>query len=109
MKVINEINAKELKALLDSKEDIKFIDCRELPEWKEAHIEGATLLPLSVFEHKYEEILKDKNEAIYIQCRSGKRSLNACMFLMSKGFTNLYNVEGGIISWIQEGFATKSE
>ena len=107
--MINEVSVKELKAKLDAKENIKFIDCRELPEWKEAHIEGATLLPLSVFEFKYEEHLKDKNEAIYIQCRSGKRSLNACIFLMSKGFTNLHNVEGGIMSWIQEGFATKSE
>lgn len=102
--MINEIDVKELKSVMDSGEQFQFIDCREQAEWNESHIAGATLVPLSEFEQKYETILKDKNAHIIIHCRSGKRSLNACMFLMSKGFTNLTNVEGGIISWINEGY-----
>jgi len=102
--MINECTVKELKEKLDSKQNIQFIDCREMAEWTEAHIAGATLLPLSEFETKYETVLSDKNAHIFIHCRSGKRSMNACMFLLSKGFTNLTNVEGGIMSWSAEGF-----
>lgn len=102
--MITEIDAKELKQKLDQKESFKFIDCREQNEWDEGHIEGATLIPLSVFQEKYESFLTDKNETVVIQCRSGKRSMNACMFLLSKGYNNLINLEGGIMGWAEEGF-----
>jgi rhodanese-related sulfurtransferase len=95
---------KELKQKLDAKESIQFIDCREKEEWDEAHIPGATLLPLSELESKFESVLKNKDAKIVIHCRSGKRSMNACIFLLSKGYSNLTNVEGGIMSWIREGF-----
>lgn len=102
--MINECDVRELKQKLDAKENIQFIDVREQAEWDEAHIAGATLLPLSKLEAIYENFLKDKDAQIVIHCRSGARSMNACMFLMSKGFTNLTNVKGGIMGWAQEGF-----
>lgn len=105
--MIKEIDVQELKDKLDNKDKFVFIDCREQEEWDDAHIEGATLLPLSNFQESYEEILTDKNAEIVIQCRSGKRSMNACMFLLSKGYTNLTNLEGGIIAWSQAGYPIK--
>lgn len=106
--MINECSVSDLKQKLDAKENIQFIDCREVPEWNEAHIPGATLLPLSEFEAKYENVLKDKNANIYIHCRSGKRSMNACMFLLSKGYGQLTNVEGGIMSWMDAGYPVQN-
>jgi rhodanese-related sulfurtransferase len=35
-------------------------------------------------------------------CRSGKRSAVAIMQLEQQGFTNLYNLQGGITAWAQE-------
>lgn len=105
--MIKEINVKELKDKIDNKENFVFIDCREQEEWDEAHIPGATLLPLSVFQEKYEAALPDKNATIVIQCRSGKRSFNACMFLLSKGYSDLVNVEGGILAWNEAGYPIK--
>ena len=107
--MIKECTAKELKEILNSNQQIQVIDCREVPEWKEAHIKGVTLLPLSDFEAKYESVLTDKNTPVVIHCKSGKRSMNACMFLLSKGFSDLTNVEGGIMSWMQEGFSVDNE
>lgn len=106
--MICECSVAELKKKLDAKENIQFIDCREEHEWKDINIPGATLLPLSEFETKYESVLKDKNAPIVIHCRSGKRSMNACMFLLSKGYTNLTNVEGGILDWIDAGYPVKN-
>ncbi len=102
--MIREIDARELKEKMDKGETYQFIDCREQNEWNEARIEGATLLPLSEFEAKYQSVLTDKNKPIIIHCRSGKRSLNACMFLLSQGYSDLTNVEGGILGWINEGY-----
>ena len=106
--MIKEIDVQELKKKLDNKENFVFIDCREQEEWDEAHIEGATLIPLSTFQEKYEAVLTDKNATIVVQCRSGKRSMNACMFLLSKGYSDLNNLEGGIMAWHQAGFPIKA-
>jgi rhodanese-related sulfurtransferase len=102
--MIKEIDVQELKTKLERGEKFQFIDCREQEEWDESHIDGATFIPLSSFQEKYEAVLKDKNETIVIQCRSGKRSMNACMFLLSKGYSDLVNVEGGILAWTAAGF-----
>jgi len=59
--MIKEIDVQELKDKLDNKDKFVFIDCREQEEWDDAHIEGATLLPLSSFQEGYEKILTDKN------------------------------------------------
>ncbi len=105
--MISEIDVNELKEKLDNKEDMYFIDCREQEEWNEGHIPGATLIPLSDFQNTFENVLKDKNKKVVIQCRSGKRSMNACMFLLSKGYSDLVNVEGGILAWNEAGFEIK--
>lgn len=107
--MIKECDVRELKKKIETKENIQLIDCRERPEWDEAHIAGATLLPLSELEQKFDTVLKDKNAQIIIQCRSGARSMKACMFLLSKGFTDLTNLEGGITKWINEGYPVITE
>ena len=105
--MIREIDVHELKSKMDNKENFVFIDCREQAEWDEAHIPGATLLPLSTFQETYAEALPNKNASIVIQCRSGKRSMNACMFLLSQGYTDLINLEGGIVAWNEAGYPIK--
>ena len=107
--MIKECNAQVLREKLISKEPMQLIDCRELEEWNEAHIAEATLIPLSEFEAKYETFLKDKNAQVIIQCRSGARSMKACIFLLSKGFTNLTNLSGGILGWKEAGFPVITE
>lgn len=107
--MIKECDVQELKSKIETKETIQLIDCRELAEWNEAKIEGATLLPLSVFEQKYPDVLTDKNAEIIIHCRSGARSMRACMFLLSQGYTNLTNVTGGIMAWSQSGYPIITE
>lgn len=105
--MIKEMDVQELKSKLDSGEKFYFIDCRELEEWEEGHIDGATFLPLSEFQQRYESVLTEKDAKIVIQCRSGKRSMNACMFLLSQGYNDLNNLEGGIMAWSAAGFPVK--
>lgn len=101
--MINSINVSELKDLMDQEAEIVLIDCRELEEWNNGHIHGATLIPLSTFEED-SKVLKHKNAKIILQCRSGKRSLRAAMYLQDQGFEDLYNLEGGILDWVENGY-----
>jgi len=103
---IKNISVTELQNKKNEDEKIILIDCREQSEWDESHVDGFTLIPLSCFEQSL-EVLKDKSQEIHIMCRSGKRSMNACMFLEENGFETLYNVEGGILAWKDAGLETK--
>ncbi len=104
--MIKSINSTELKAMLDAKEELVLIDCREQEEWDEGHIEGAKFIPLSKFPELYKEELKDKEANLILQCRSGRRSLNACQFLLGEDFENLTNLEDGILGWQNNGYET---
>ncbi|EQC47958.1 rhodanese-like domain-containing protein [Bacteriovorax sp. DB6_IX] len=102
--MINSMNATELKNLIDNNDEFILVDCREQGEWNEGHIKEAIFIPLSNFQELWGDKLTNKDAKIVMQCRSGKRSLNACMLLMHEGFTNLHNLEGGILDWQANGY-----
>ena len=102
--MIGMTNVNELKEWIDNNKDIVLVDCREKDEWDEGHIEQAKFIPLSDFRNQYESELKDKDAKIVLQCRSGKRSLQACQILMQEGFSDLLNLEGGILAWKEQDY-----
>lgn len=100
---MKNITVDELKKKMDNGEKINLIDCREPNEYAEANI-GGKLIPLGQIQlFQIDEIEDLKDQEVIVHCRSGKRSMMACMILDSMGFTNTYNVEGGILAW-QEKF-----
>jgi len=97
---MQEITARELKQKIDNKEDIQLIDVREPHEYEMANI-GGDLIPLATVLDNANKISKDKPVIIY--CRSGARSASAVNALERQfGFTNLYNLKGGILAWARE-------
>lgn len=104
--MIKEINSQELKQKLDNGENIILIDCREKDEWDAGHIDSAKLIPLSEFEQRHSEVGPTDAEII-IQCRSGKRSMNACMMLQNNGWEKLTNLSDGILGWQENGYEVK--
>jgi adenylyltransferase/sulfurtransferase len=55
---------------------------------------------LSEIESRSAEI--NRNQKVVVQCRSGQRSATAIALLEQQGFTNLYNLTGGILAWSDE-------
>lgn len=97
---MKEITVQELKQLIDEKKDFQLIDVREQYEYDEANINGK-LIPMGEIMEHVEEIAKDKQ--VVVHCRSGKRSATVINALESQfGFTNLYNLKGGILAYIEE-------
>jgi len=97
---MKEITVQELKAKLDLKEDIQVIDVREEYEYEIVNI-GAELIPLATVLDNADRIAKDK--PVIIHCRSGARSGTAILNLEKRfGFTNLYNLKGGILAYARE-------
>lgn len=96
---MNEITVQELKQKIDSGEDFQLIDVREEFEYEVSNLNGI-LIPLGGILIEADKIAKDK--PVILHCRSGARSAAAIMQLETQGFTNLYNLKGGIVAWATE-------
>jgi sulfur-carrier protein adenylyltransferase/sulfurtransferase len=97
---MKEVTAKELKELFDKKADFQLIDVREQHEFDDMNLKGELIPMGEVMEHT-DRISKDKQ--VVIHCRSGKRSAAVIQALEQQlGFTNLYNLKGGILAYIEE-------
>ena len=96
---MQEITVQELKEKIDNKEDFQLIDVREDFEYETSNL-GGVLIPLGGILIENDKIAKDK--PVVVMCRSGKRSAAAIMQLEQQGFTNLSNLQGGILAWSAE-------
>lgn len=99
-KPLKEVTAKQLYDLQVKGEPIQIIDVREPHEYDIVNI-GGELMPMNVVEDMADQISRDKK--VIVHCKVGGRSAKAIKDLEEKyGFTNLYNLKGGILSWIEE-------
>jgi molybdopterin/thiamine biosynthesis adenylyltransferase/rhodanese-related sulfurtransferase len=97
---MKEVTVQELKALMDSGADFQLIDVREPHEYDICNL-GGELIPQGEIPNHVDKVSKDKQ--VVIQCRSGARSGNMVQWLeKNHGFTNLYNLKGGILAWARE-------
>ena len=97
------ISVVDLKAKLDAGEKINLVDVREPHEHAAFNI-GGILLPLGKVQGlKTDDIDHLKDETVYVYCRSGNRSGQACLMLEPYGFKDIINVSGGMLAW-QEQF-----
>ena len=104
---MQSISVDELKSKLDRCEKINLIDVREPAEYAEFNI-GGKLIPLGQIQAmQIDEIEALKVEEVILYCRSGSRSMIACLFLDTLGFQNTKNLTGGVIEW-QEKFVKMS-
>lgn len=99
-KPVKEITPKELYELQVKGEAFQLIDVREPYEYDIVNI-GAELMPLATVAEQADKINKD--QPVIVHCKMGGRSAKAIRELEEKfGFTNLYNLKGGIIAYIDE-------
>jgi rhodanese-related sulfurtransferase len=103
---IESISPKEA-AVMHTEKKAVIIDVREDNEWNEQHIPGAVHIPLAQLNERLPELERYKNSPVITQCRSGKRSAQAQIVLKSAGFSKVYNMDGGIQAWDEQGLATE--
>jgi len=91
------------------KQGALLVDVREKEEVEALVFDVPNIIniPLSEFEERFNEIPKDKE--VVMVCKSGGRSLRAAGFLVNHGYTNVVNMQHGMIRWATKGFATKGD
>lgn len=99
---IKEVNADELADWLqDHDGQFRVIDVREMREIAAGIIPGAEAMPLATIPLRANEIAQ--HEKLVFVCHSGARSAQACAFLQQQGYSNVYNLRGGMMSWRASG------
>lgn len=93
----NVINNEELQAKMASNEKMVILDVREEAEYAFNHIPNAISIPLGELEGRLSEL--NKEDAIFVVCRTGSRSDLAAQKLAANGFTKVVNVLPGMSKW----------
>jgi rhodanese-related sulfurtransferase len=79
------------------------LDVRTPSEFAEGFIEGARLIDFQSGNFENEIAALDKNATYAVYCRSGNRSGQAVKVMQDAGFTNVFNMNGGVIDWANAG------
>ncbi|MGH2375066.1 MAG: molybdopterin-synthase adenylyltransferase MoeB [bacterium] len=102
--VLPEVDPEEAQRLIAAGGQL--IDVREPWEWAMAHIPGATLIPMAEVLQRTSEI--DPNRPVVVHCAVGARSAKVVEGLLQAGYTQVYNMAGGIMEWTNRQLPTES-
>ena len=99
---INQVNSDELLDFIDINNAV-LVDVRTNDEYNSGYIENS--INIDYFSDDFSENVEklDKNTPIVLYCRSGKRSSKSANKLSKLGFKEIYNLQGGILDWIEIG------
>jgi rhodanese-related sulfurtransferase len=93
---MRELTAQAAAALRDD-HAVLFLDVREPWEHELCHIAGDLHIPMGQIPTRLDEIPLDR--PLIVVCHHGMRSRQVGEFLLSRGFTDVANLDGGIDAW----------
>ncbi|WP_135609925.1 rhodanese-like domain-containing protein [Methanococcoides sp. AM1] len=96
-----DVSVQEAKEMIDSG-DVFLLDVRTVNEFETEHIEGAVNIDVNELGSRLDEVPQD--ETILVYCRTGVRSAAASNILVDAGYTDVYNMLGGISQWKAKGY-----
>lgn len=96
---VKQITAKDVAPIRKEQQAI-MIDVRTPEELKNGVIAGTEVF-INFYGGNFEEEISklDRSKAYIVYCASGNRSGKAANLMLNKGFTNVYNLQGGISQW----------
>lgn len=101
--VIAVLNNEEFSERISAVGDIQLIDVRTPEEVAEGTIAGAINFDFRADGFEKKLVVLDKTKPVYVFCRSGGRSANAASIMKELGFTEIYDLAGGMIDWKASG------
>lgn len=106
---IEMISAKQVYEAVYGKaatEGTQLIDVRTPEEYSVSHLKEAQNICVTSADFEEKAASLDKTKPVYVYCKGGRRSAKAAKILEEMGFTQVYDLQGGIRNWTSEGFKT---
>jgi thioredoxin 1 len=101
---IKHVNAKEFQQLLETTSDEQLIDVRTTEEFAAGYLAGAQNIDIYADDFETRINALDKSKPVFVYCKAGGRSADACSFMEKSGFTKVYDMSGGIMAWSHQNF-----
>lgn len=101
---LTNVSVTDLNSAIAKGGEFNILDVRTPGEVANGYIDGAENIDINNSNFKSKASDLDKSKTVYVYCRSGHRSQNASKVLVSMGFTDVRNVEGGFMAWSQKGY-----
>ncbi|MBE0638729.1 MAG: thioredoxin fold domain-containing protein [Bacteroidales bacterium] len=95
---VTHVNSPDFRKLIN-KQNGSLLDVRTTSEFSNGHIEGSGQLNYYAMDFRQKLLLLPKNQPVYLYCNTGWRSKRAAEILVSNGYTEVYNLERGIMEW----------
>ncbi|MDR4460529.1 MAG: FAD-dependent oxidoreductase [Nitrospirales bacterium] len=96
---VNTLTGKELQKKLEMNPLLQLLDVRTTDEYQEAHIPHARLIPVDELRDHLQQL--DPAQETVVYCRVGLRGYLAARILLQHGFTHVFNLTGGYLSFPQ--------
>jgi rhodanese-related sulfurtransferase len=98
------ISVSEASAMIQSSPNLLVVDVRTTEEFAQGHLQGAINIPLSNLPTQISSL--GRNRPVLVYCQTGHRSAQAATLLTNAGFTQVYDMNGGLNAWINAGYPT---
>jgi hydroxyacylglutathione hydrolase len=100
---VKKISATDFYLMINQREDCTILDASPLKIFNKSRIEGAKTIAKS---EMIAPVLKnvDKESPIMVYCKYGDRSKVATKKIVEMGYTNVYELEDGLHTWIKKGY-----
>lgn len=107
---IHEVSPQEVYNAVYGAKGSKFqlVDVRTPEEYGASHLKDAQNICVTEDDFKDKVKSLDRNKPVYVYCKKGGRSAKAATILAEMGFTEIYDLQGGITAWDEEGLETNT-
>ncbi|MEO6685425.1 MAG: thioredoxin domain-containing protein [Dyadobacter sp.] len=98
-----QLSTDDFQNKLNASKQAQLLDVRTPEEFSQGHLESAENIDYknAAFKDQVEKL--DKNKPVFVYCLSGGRSGQAAKILHEKGFTDVYDMQGGYLKWTSSG------
>jgi len=100
--ITRNVTPREAFSLVGQRSDLYVLDVRTFGENQQARLKDSRLIPIDQFVKRLAEV--PKNRPVLVYCAVGSRSAQVVNYLARQGYSEIYNLYGGIYSWEQSGY-----
>ncbi len=94
-------------AVYNDDSTVQLVDVRTTEEYAVSHLKDAQNICVTSDDFSEKVKTLDKSKPVYVYCKLGGRSADAAKILTEMGFKEVYDLEGGITNWEEEGMSTE--
>jgi len=103
---VQMVSAVQVYEAVYGEDSLQLVDVRTADEYEVSHLKNAQNICVTSDDFKEKVAGLDKEKPVYVYCKKGGRSAKAATILKEMGFTKVYDLQGGLTSWQQEGLET---